>query len=130
MKDTELKETKALPAEDGTVTTTAIDLGNSSDGDFMGDVDCIITAPALTTTELPDDDTATYKLEESADNSSFSDLRTAVITQTGASGAGAATATETIRLPKDVKRYVRLSVTTAGTSGDCSGKSMTLELAV
>lgn len=130
MKDVELKETKALPASDGTVVTTAIDLMNSSRGYFLGDIDCIITAPALSTSELPDADTATYKLEESADDSSFSDLLTSVIAQVGASGAGAAAATKTIRLPKKVKRYVRLSVTTAGTSGDCSGKSMTLELAM
>lgn len=130
MKDTLLKQTKALPASDGTVVTTAIDLMNGTNGDFLGDVDCIATAPVLTTTELPDDDTATYKLEDSADNSTFADLQTGVITQTGADSSGAAAATATVRLPKDVSRYVRLSVTTAGTSGDCSGKSMTLELAV
>jgi len=129
IRDATLVETKALPAADGSVYTTAFDLGAApADRDFEAEHELLITAPALGTTPLPDADTMTYAVQDSADNSTFTTLYDAVLVQTGAGGAGAAAATARAKLPSDVKRYVRAAATGAGTIGDCSGSSMTAEL--
>jgi hypothetical protein len=87
-----------------------------------------LSAPALIVTQLPNSATATYFIQTSPDNSSWTTIYAAVITQTGASGAGAAAATARSRLPVECARYVRAGVTTASSPGDCSGASMTLQL--
>jgi len=127
--DATLEKSIALPASDGSVYTASIDLGAAlGDRDFVAECELLINAPVLTTTELPDDDTATYKLQHSTDDSTFTTLSDAILVQTGASSAGAAAASVRARIPTDAARYIRLAVTTAGTSGDCSGKSATLKL--
>jgi hypothetical protein len=127
IKDALLVQTVALPAADGAVYTTAFDLGAGTQ-DFVADCSVQIVAPALATTPLPDADTMIYAVQDSADNSTFTNLVNAVITQTGAGAAGAATATQLVRLPLDVLRYVRVSATGAGTIGDCSGSSLTARI--
>ena len=127
--DADLVQTKALPASAGDASTTAFDLGAAqANQDFLADCEMLVSAPALTTTQMPDTKTATYKVEESADNITFATLLAAVISQVGAAGAGAAAATKRIRLPVNVKRYARLTVTTGAAAGDCSGATMSVAL--
>ncbi len=131
--DTDFNETAALPADAGSgaaTNTDALDLLTAADGaDRLADCELKVSAPALTTDELPDDCKIHYRIEESSDDSAWSTLAEDVIVQTGDSGADAATAR--LRLPTDCPRYVRLYAEgedITNTVGDCSDKDMTLEL--
>lgn len=130
MRDENLKETVALPASEGDANTDSIDLEHTAHGDHLVDMELEVSAPVLTVTELPNAETVTYKVEHSADDSSFATVpgMAAVITQTGADGAGAAAASEKVRLPRDVNRYVRVTATTSSGAGDCSGKNVATAL--
>ena len=63
----------------------------------------------------------------SSDLSGPTVVRSAIITQTGAGGAGAAAASKRFRLPTDCQRYVGVKVTKSA-SGDASSLSATLSL--
>jgi hypothetical protein len=138
VRDGLMNATIALPAAAGAVHTPVIDLGApSADGapatDFVAQCELLVTAPALDTTQLPDTTTAIYEVEQSANGTSnFTALTAALITQTGADGAGAAAATARLRLPTNVQRYIRVTVTTANVgeadAGDCSGASVLAEM--
>jgi hypothetical protein len=132
VRDAKLIVTKTLPASTTAVVSDAIDLEHVAAGrDFEDNMEVLLSAPLLTITELPDTKTMTYKLEHDDDvafggaaNVYGSDL----IVQTGATGGSAAAVTKRVRLPSDVKRYVRAKATPSGSgTGDCSGKSMTVE---
>jgi hypothetical protein len=89
-----------------------------------------VLAPALSSTILPDTRTMTYVVADSADNSSFTAIGTlASQVQTGASSAGAAAATYTFKLPPNTRRYVRLQITSGGSTTDASAKTATIQLA-
>lgn len=129
--DAQLKETLALGTADGTVQTTGFDLGAlTARGARLADCELKISAPALTTTELPDADTCTYSIETD-DNSSFSSAKivnAAILVQTGAGGAGADAAAVRFKPPSDCERYIRVKAILAGGTGDCSGSSLTASL--
>ena len=127
LADAQFEVTKALPNGAAAVNSDSMDLEVSSDGLHLANCELEITAPALDTADLPDTKTMTYKVEESDDDSSFNTVADSVLVQTGASGAGAAAATVRVRLPSDVKRYVRVTATNSGT-GDASDKSLTAKL--
>ena len=128
VKDEALKVTKALPNGAATVYSDGLDLGHGSRGDFLAAADFKVSAPALTTAQLPDTKTMTYSVQHDDDPAfgTAADLYPSVLVQTGAGGAGAAAATFTCRLPVDVKRYVRVKAVNSGT-GDASGASLTFE---
>jgi hypothetical protein len=129
VKDANLNVTKALPNGAATIYSDGIDLGHGSRGDFLAEVELKVSAPALTTTQLPDTKTMTYTVQhdDAVGFGTVADLYSAVIVQTGAGGAGAAAATFTLRLPVDVKRYVRIKAVNSG-AGDASGASLTCEV--
>lgn len=129
VKDVALKVTKALPNGAASITTDGFDLGHSTRGDFLANCELLISAPAVTTTELGDTQTLTYHVEHDDDPAfgTVATLMSSVIVQTGAGGAGAAAATAYRRLPVDVKRYVRVKATKAGAS-NASTSSVTAEL--
>lgn len=131
MRDATLKVTKALPNGAATTYSAGIDLGKGTYGDHLADCEILITAPALTTTELGDTQTIAYSIEHDTD-SAFGTTATitgfaSIITQTGAGGAGAAGTTARLRLPTSVKRYIRLKQVKTGAS-DASTSSGTLEV--
>jgi hypothetical protein len=131
VKDASLKGTRALPAAaSSTVDGAAIDLKHGSFGDFLADAELKLTAPAVNTTMAPDTRTFTYSIihSDNSDLSSPTVLYSAVITQTGAGGAGAATTSATVRLPVDVKRYVGARVVSGASTADASSVTATLEL--
>jgi len=127
LKDKAVKVTTALPNGAAAVNGTAIDTGCGANGDQLADVEFLLSAPALTVTEQPDDKNMTYDIEHSVDNSTFTKLLENVIVQTGAGGAGAAAATSQFRLPADANRYIRANATGDAT-GDSTTADMTLEL--
>ena len=129
VKDSNLILTKALPNGAATVYSAGIDLGHGAKGDFLANVEVKISAPALTTTELPDTKTMTYSIQHDTDSAfgTVADLYPGVIVQTGAGGAGAAAATFTAKLPVDVARHIRVKAVNSG-AGDTSGKELTVEV--
>ena len=129
LQDANLTKTIALPSSDGTAVTAGIDTGDASTDDAATGAIMEIVAPALTVSQLPNAGTATYHIEHSTDNSSFTDVNglEQVAKQTGASSAGADAETVRIPLPAGLNRYIRLSVTTAS-AGNASGASMILSL--
>lgn len=131
LKDAGVKITRALPASTTAVTTTTpIDTGKGTTGHQPGEMEFLLSAPLVTTAQLPDTKTFTYKIIHSvnADLSSPADLLPGVIVQTGAGGAGAAAATFRFRLPSDARRYIGFVITpSASGTGDASGATATLE---
>lgn len=128
VKDTSLKQTKALPNGAATVYTDPIDLELTSRADLVNGIEFLISAPALVVGDLANGKTMKYDVQTD-DNSGFSSATTliaAAITQTGAGGAGAAAATYRFRLPSNAERYVRIAATNDD-AGDASDKSMTFE---
>lgn len=133
LKDALLKLTRALPASTTAVTSaSSIDTGKSTSmGVQVADVEYLLTAPAVTTAQLPDAKTFTYDIihSDNADLSLPATLFTSVIIQTGAGGAGAAAAEWRGKLPSTAKRYIGFKVTPSGSgTGDASAASSTLEV--
>jgi hypothetical protein len=131
LKDTQLKNTGALPAAaSSTVDVAAIDLGHGSRGDHLANAELKVSAPAVTTTMAPDTRTFSYSVihSDNADLSSPTVLYTNIIVQTGASSAGAAAADATVRLPVDVKRYVGVRVVSGASTATAAAVSVTAEL--
>lgn len=125
-QDAELTKEKTLPSATGTVVSGSIDIGQGDQ--FLAAAELVAEVPALTTTELPDGQINTYKLEESADDSTWNDLKAALIVQTGAGAAGDGAASARFRLASTAKRYTRLSCTGSATIGNQSAKNMVLSL--
>ena len=129
IKDDTLKNSKTLPSGAATVQDAGFDLGHGSRGDFLANCELQIEAPLLATGELGDGATMIYHVYHS-DNSDYSSeelLCGNVLTQTGAGGAGAAAATKQVRLPVDVKRYVRCKAVNSA-AVDASAKSFVSRL--
>ncbi len=115
--DYALSESKALPAAaSSSVVTDPIDLMHKRQ--FLADMELVLKAPALDTTQLPDTRTVTYILETD-DNAAFGSPKTiaaSFIVQTGAGGVGAAKTENRTRLPSNVERYVRAKATTGAST--------------
>lgn len=129
VQDANFIKTKALPNGANTVYSSGLDLGALSDrGARVAEIEFKLSAPALATAALPDTKTIKYSVQTDSDSAfgSPTDLMTNILTQTGASGAGAAAATKRFRLPTDSERYVRIKAINDGT-GDASGSELTLE---
>jgi hypothetical protein len=127
--DSAVKVTKALPNGAATVAADGFDLGHGTEGDFLAECELEIAAPALAVADLADAATMIYHVYHDVAVAFGSEtlLMSAVITQTGAGGAGAAAQTVSVRLPVDVKRYVRVKAVNSG-AGDASDKSLTARL--
>jgi hypothetical protein len=132
LRDTLLKVSGALPASTTATATTGLSLLTGVNGDFVAPVDFLVTAPALTTSQLPDNKTMTYTVETSAPSDAVFGSPSTVYTlgtQTGASGAGSAGATYKFRLPSSAQGNVRVKATPAASgTGDASGAKVTLEV--
>ncbi len=118
----------ALPnAGGGTVETASVDL-NVVDP-FIAELEFQLVTPALTVGQLPNGETMTYTLEDSADDITFVPVMVLTeATQTGAGGAGDAGDADGIRfgVPSTVSRYVHVDATSSGGANNCSASDMTL----
>jgi hypothetical protein len=129
LKDALLRTEHALPNGAATTNGTGIDLANSTRGEFVAECEAVVTAPALTTTQLGDGQTIAYHLyHDTAVGFGTETLIATLGTQTGAGGAGAAAAEYRLRLPSTVKRYLRLKTVKTGASNASTADAM-LELA-
>lgn len=139
LQDASLTLTRALPSAASTTVTsaTSIDTGVTSSVAIQpGQMEFILTAPALNTTQLPDTRTVTYNIivSAAANLGTPTTLLAAAIVQTGAGGAGAAAASTRFRIPSalpgSASRYIGFTAVTGASTGDCSAASATLALAV
>ncbi len=132
VRDAALKISRALPNGAATVyASPGIDLGKvTSQGTNPGEMEFLLSAPAVDTTQCPDAKTLKYSIlldtVDPIDGSSVAEY-TDLITQTGAGGAGAAAATKKFRIRSDANRIVGFKIV-GSASGDASGVSATLEL--
>lgn len=126
IKDANLIKTDALPNGAATTDGTSIQVTDGSKP-FLADAELLIEAPLLGTTPLPDTETMTYDVQDSADDSTFADIASGVLVQTGAGGAGDAAAEFRYRLPTNVRKFIRVQATNSG-AGDASGSDMTTSI--
>ena len=86
-------KTVSLPASAGSVNSSSLDLGDVVSGIPYATTETVnlqVVAPALNVTQLPNSATATYVIQDSADNSTFANISLlGSQVQTGAGGAGA-----------------------------------------
>ena len=129
-QDAELIESDALPAAATTAANgTSLDLQSTPAQDArLASVELEIGSPALNTTQLPDTRTMTYKVQDSADDTTFNDVADTVLVVTGAGGVGAVAVTERFKLPSTIRRYIRVVATTGVSTGNCSASEFTTKL--
>lgn len=130
-QDALLLGTLALPNGSAAASLgAALQLGQTSRGDFLADCEFLVSGPALNGTQLPSTKTMTYDLV-TADNSALStnlrELGKGVLVQTGSGTNGASAATARLKAPTNVQDYVGLRATNSG-AGDASGASATLKI--
>ena len=130
VKDGALKNTRAYPASTTAVSSAGIDLELTTRSEHCAHCEIVVTAVALTTSQLPDAKVMIHTIEHDTD-SAFGTATTLFTmgTQTGAGGAGAAAAEYRQKLPTNVKRYLRHKITpSASGTGDASAATATCEL--
>lgn len=116
-----------LPAAAANADSDSIDLEAVAPGVTAESFEVEIAHPALA--NLADDKDLTIHLKDSADDSSFADISTlASVVSTGAGGSGAAAKTVTVKLPGDVRRYIRINAAVESAGGDNTGSAATLSL--
>jgi hypothetical protein len=124
-KDKNSLVTKALPAAAATNYSDSIDLGSTTPGPLVDQLDLLLNLPA--TPSLVDAKTVTLAFQDSADNSSFAAIpELATVVATGAGGVGAAAIERRVKLPPSVRRYVRISQAVLTAGGDNTAISTTL----
>lgn len=127
LADANLTKTKALPAAAASNATASIDLGSTVLGPVADDISVEVSIPA--TPALVDAKTIILTLKDSADDSTFTAIASlGVITQTGASSAGAAAFTQRYKLPSNCRRYLRLDAAVLTAGGDNTAVSYTLKV--
>lgn len=125
LKDATLIVTAALPNAANTVNTNGIDLGATTP---YPAVEKFQVEVATTAGTGANNKNVTIVIQDSADNSSFTNvatLKSVVIPEV--STAYAAT-TEVYALPPDVRQYIRASATGEANGGDASDGDLTVSL--
>ena len=127
VRDANLQITTPLPNGAATVVSASIDTGKSTTaGKQLAEFEFALTAPALTTGQLPDGQTITYDIlgSANADLSSPIVLSAGAIVQTGAAGAGAATAVRRHRLSTVAPRYTGHRIVKTGAADASAAKAL------
>ena len=125
LKDAELIRTVALPAAAATATTEPFNLIQKPPHECHFEVE--LSLPALPS--LADTKKATVTLEDSEDGITFAAIAAlASLEVTGGGGAGASTVTRKVRLPSDVRQYIRAKVALEAAGGNNTAKSLTMAL--
>ena len=132
VRDAQLALSLAGPsAASTTVTSAAIDTGETTANAVQPRAfDLLLTAPALTTTILPDTKTMTYNIiaaDDSALSVNVTTLVAGAIVQTGAGGAGAVKATYRYTIPTVCQRYIGFTMVSGANTTTAAGVTATLE---
>ena len=125
LKDAELIRAVALPAAGATSTTEPFNLTLKPTHECHFEVE--LTLPALPS--LADTKKASVTLEDSEDGSTFATIAAlAPLELTGAGGAGASGVVRKVRLPSDVRQYIRAKAAVEASGGNNTAKSLTVAL--
>ena len=122
-------KTRTLPATATTLYSASLDLGDALSKVPYATTETVnvhVLAPAITH-GIMGSETITYTIQDSVDDSSFTST-TLAKAYTG-SGAGAAAATITFKLQPEGRRYIRLAVTSSGSTTGADALTATLQLA-
>ena len=126
LKDVKLRAVTALPAANANNNSASIDLGPKP-YPTIETIQARIGLPATTT--LVHEKDITFKIQDSADNTTFADVAAlATFVVGGISGNGNAAAERVVSLPPTVRRYVRVNAAVETGGGDNTGTSYTFEL--
>ena len=129
LKDGLLTKTNALPAQDTNNDGASIDLAQVNLGPTGDHIELEISVPALPA--LANDQTMTFTVQDSADDSTFATLAgLSTLVLTGAGGTGAAAATRVVRLPRTTRRYIRVNAAASATAGNNTAVSRTISILV
>jgi hypothetical protein len=132
LRDLNLTVSKALPAAgaanlSASIDTTNVNPGRVAGGNVVGSFELLIELPA--TPALVDTKTIILKLQDSADNITFTDnVDVPAQTLTGAGGVGAAALAYQFKAPITMKRYILLSQAVLAAGGDSTALSGVLSL--
>lgn len=129
VRDALLKKTTALPNGAATVYSVGIDTEVTTNGVHLGEIEWLLSAPAMNATEMPDGKTMIYSILTDTVlpvDSSSTVLMPSVITQTGAGGAGCAAQTYRFRLPSTAGRILGIKAV-GSAAGNATTASCTLE---
>lgn len=124
-KDVNYLVTRSLPAQNTNNNSTALDLEIAAP-QFAGEYSEVeVVIPATTTAT---GQTITVTLQDSADNVSFAQIpECETLVLTGVSNATALTPRRW-RLPRSVRRYVRINIAMSATTGDQTMRTATFAL--
>lgn len=126
LKDAKLRAVTALPAAAANNSSASIDLGPKP-YPTIETIQARIGIPATTT--LVDDKDITFKIQDSADNSTFADVAAlAPFIVGGKTGNGSDAAERVVSLPPSVRRYVRVNAAVEASGGNNTPTSYTFEL--
>lgn len=124
LQDATLNRTKALPAATATNLTDVIDLGNT--GYKSENIEVEINVPAIAAHTTVNNTTLT--LHDSADDSTYAEVVPLhQVKIPGVAVTGSVAIVARLRLPPNVRRYIKFSQT-AGATDDLTGSSITYSL--
>lgn len=127
--DSTMTRTKAFPAAGASNQCDSVDLGADRVGAIGNRMAVHLEVPVLA--NLADTKTASFTLQDSADDTTFADLMTLdAATRTGAGGAGDEAFVFRLYLPPDTRRYIRFQATVEADGGDNTGDEYTVEFRV
>ena len=125
IKDATFVKAKALPAANANNNTATFDLG--AGGYVAEEIEVEISIPALP--DLADTKLVTIKVQDSADDSSYSTVDPLIqTTVVGAGGVGCAAKIVRFRLPAGVRRYIQFYQAVEASGGTNTAKSITYSL--
>jgi hypothetical protein len=123
----DIQKSHVLPAAAASVGTSSINFETTTLGPAADDIEATISIEA--TPSLVDDKTIILTVEDSADDSTFAAIAgIGTLTVTGASSAGAATASQRFKFPPATRQYVRVSAAVLTGGGSNIAKSFYLKV--
>jgi hypothetical protein len=129
LRDLNLTVTTALPAAGASVTATALDTGDNTDGIIPEGTVIEISTPA--TPALPSGGTITYTvLADTASTPTTVLTPSLTYVTTGTAGNGAAVSSDTVRwrIPANAGRYISVQAACSTTAGTNTAVSFTYRL--
>jgi hypothetical protein len=124
-QDAHLSKSKALPAAAGSVQTDAIKIGSVGEP-LLTPLELRISAPGLSTAQLPNANTAVYAILH-GDTPDTLEWVATIGVQTGAGGEGAPGAEYRYRPPHNLKPFVAAKCTT-NAAANASAAAMQLDV--
>lgn len=128
LKDATLIKTKVMPAAAATNYTDSIDLGTTYPGATVEEHELEMAIGAMAN-NTDSSKTILFTLQDSADDSTFLDVSPLNQLQVdGVAVTGSVAVTKKIRLPSNVRRYIRVSQVVPSGAGDNTAVTQTYSL--